>query len=126
MSHYFHMPAFPDAMPIDISFVFEKEKPAGKHGFLKVNGDTMCFEDGTPARFWGVNVNGSCCFPDKEYAQDMARRIAQSGCNVVRFHQFDAEFGTPNIFQFTKGQRIDNTRSFDPEAWIAWTTFSIA
>ena len=51
MPHYFPMPAFPDAMPIDISFVFANEKPAGKHGFLKVNGEAMCFEDGTPARF---------------------------------------------------------------------------
>ena len=116
MSHYFHMPAFPDAMPVDISFVFADEKPAGKHGFLKVNGDTMCFEDGTPARFWGVITNGSCCFPKKQYAEEMARRIAQTGCNVVRFHQLDAEFSTPNIFQFTKGQRLENTRSFDPRS----------
>ena len=116
MAHYFPMPAFPDAMPVDISFVFADEKPAGKHGFLKVNGETMCFEDGTPARFWGVNINGSCCFPDKTLAEDMARRIAQTGCNVVRFHQIDAEFGTPNIFQFSKGQHIENTRSFDPRS----------
>ena len=27
-----------DKMPIDISFVFENEKPAGKHGFLQVKG----------------------------------------------------------------------------------------
>lgn len=110
------MPAFPDAMPVDISSVFADEKPAGKHGFLKVNGDAMCFEDGTPARFWGVNINGSACFPNKKCAEDMARRIAQTGCNVVRLHQIDAEFGTPNIFAFTKGQRIENTRSFDPRS----------
>ena len=116
MPHYFPMPAFPDAMPIDISFVFANEKPAGKHGFLKVNGEAMCFEDGTPARFWGVNINGSACFPSKDFAKDMARRLAQAGCNVVRLHQIDAEFGTPNIFAFTKGQRIENTHSFDPRS----------
>lgn len=116
MSHYFPMPAFPDAMPVDISFVFADEKPAGKHGFVKVNGDTLCFEDGTPARFWGICSNGCNCFPNKQYAEDMARRLAQAGCNVVRFHQLDAEFSTPNIFQFTKGQRIENTRSFDPRS----------
>ena len=116
MSHYFPMPAFPDAMPVDISFVFADEKPAGKHGFLKVNGDTMCFEDGTPARFWGICSNGSNCFPKKSYAEDMARRLAQAGCNVVRFHQLDAEFSTPNIFQFTKGQHLKDTRHFDPRS----------
>lgn len=116
MPHYFPMPAFPDAMPVDISSVFAAEKPAGKHGFLKVNGETMCFEDGTPARFWGVNINGSACFPDKKCAEDMARRLAQTGCNVVRLHQIDAEFGTPNIFAFSKGQRIENTRTLDPRS----------
>ena len=30
MSRYIPMPAYPDKMPVDISFVFEKEKPAGK------------------------------------------------------------------------------------------------
>lgn len=116
MSYYFSMPADPQKMPIDISFVFEDEKPAGKHGFLKTDGETMRFEDGTAARFWGVDVNGSCCFPTHAYAEDMARRIAQTGCNVVRLHQPDAEFGTPNIFAFSKGKRIENTRSFDPQS----------
>ena len=49
-------------MPVDISWVFENEKPAGKHGFCKVKGDKFEFEDGTPARFWGVIFNGACCF----------------------------------------------------------------
>ena len=38
-----------DDMPIDLSFIYEKEKPAGKHGFLKVEGDRFVFEDGTEA-----------------------------------------------------------------------------
>ena len=40
-----------DNVPIDISFVFEHEKPAGKHGFLAVFGDRFVFEDGTEGRF---------------------------------------------------------------------------
>ena len=31
MSRYIPMPAYPDAMPVDISFVFADECPAGKH-----------------------------------------------------------------------------------------------
>lgn len=46
----------------------------------------------------------------------MAQRLAQAGCNVVRLHQIDAEFGTPNIFAFSKGQRIENTRTLDPRS----------
>ena len=35
MSRYIPMPAYPDMMPVDISFVFADEKPAGKHGFIR-------------------------------------------------------------------------------------------
>ena len=56
------MPAYPDAMPVDISFVFESERPAGNRGFVKAVGEDLRFEDGTLARFWGVNFNGGACF----------------------------------------------------------------
>ncbi len=101
MSRYIPMPAYPDRMPVDISFVFEDEKPAGKHGFVRPDGEDLRFEDGTLARFWGVNVNGGACFPDKDYAPKCARRLAQAGCNIIRFHQLDAEWDTPNIFSFS-------------------------
>ena len=116
MSRYIPTPAYPDMMPVDISFVFEDEKPAGKHGFVKVDGEDMRFEDGTLARFWGVNFNGGACFPDKDYARKVARRLAQSGCNIVRFHQLDAQWNTPNIFSFTKGKRVKTTRQLDPQS----------
>jgi len=113
MSRYIPMPAYPDAMPVDISFVFEAEKPAGKHGFLRADGEVFRFEDGTEARFWGVNVNGGACFPDKDYAPKVAARLAQAGCNIVRFHQLDAEWDTPNIFAYSKGRRVKTTRVMD-------------
>jgi len=116
MSRYIPMPAYPDMMPVDISFVFEDEKPAGKHGFCKAEGESLVFEDGTPARFWGVNVNGGACFPDHDYAKKFARRLAQSGCNIVRFHQLDAEWDTPNIFAYSKGKRVTTTRKLDPQS----------
>ena len=47
MSRYIPMPAYPDRMPVDISFVFEDEKPAGKHGFVRPDGEDLRFEDGT-------------------------------------------------------------------------------
>jgi len=119
MSRYIPMPAYPDMMPVDISFVFEDEKPAGKHGFLKVDGEDFRFEDGTLGRFWGVNFNGGACFPSKEYAKQVAQRLAQSGCNIVRFHQLDAEWDTPNIFAFSKGARITTTRKLDPRSMDA-------
>lgn len=86
MPKYINTPAYPDMMPVDISFVFADEKPAGKHGFVKAVGDEFRYEDGTLARWWGVNFNGGACFPEHDYAEKVARRLAQSGCNIVRFH----------------------------------------
>ena len=105
-----------DDMPIDISHVFAEEAPAGKHGFLKCEGEYFVFEDGTRARFWGVNFNSNANFPSHEYSKKVARRLAKTGLNMVRFHQLDGDWSTPNIFQFTKGKYLDNTRSLDPES----------
>ena len=116
MSRYIPMPAYYDSMPVDISFVFENEKPAGKHGFLKAVGEEFRFEDGTPGKFWGVNINGGANFPTHDYAEKFARRLAMAGCNIVRFHQLDAEWGTPNIFAFSRGQRVKTTRKLDPRS----------
>ena len=113
MSRFIPMPAYPDYMPIDISFAFGDEKPAGKHGFVHADGEQLRFEDGTLAKFWGVNFNGGACFPDHDYAKKVARRLAMAGCNIVRFHQLDAEWDTPNIFQYAKGQRLTTTRKLD-------------
>ena len=103
-----------DNMPVDLSFIYEKEKPAGKHGFLKVEADRFIFEDGTEAKFWGTNFNSAQCFPSHEHSRKIAKRLAKTGVNIVRFHQMDAEWSTPNIFQFTKGENIPNTMNFDP------------
>ena len=116
MSRYIPMPAYPDKMPVDISFVFEAEKPAGKHGFIRADGEILRFEDGTLAKFWGVNFNGGACFPDKDYAPKVASRLAQAGCNLVRLHQLDAEWDTPNIFAYSKGKRVATTRVLDSKS----------
>lgn len=104
-----------DDMPIDLSFIYEKEKPAGRHGFLKAEGGSFVFEDGTEVRFWGTNFNSAQIFPSHEHSEKVARRLAKIGVNIVRFHQMDGEWSTPNIFQFTRGENKPNTQNFDPE-----------
>ena len=116
MSRFIPMPAYTDSMPVDISFVFEDEKPAGKHGFVYADGEDLRFEDGTLAKFWGVNFNGGACFPSHEYSHKVAPRLAQAGCNIVRFHQLDAEWDTPNLFAWSKGRRVTTTRKLDPKS----------
>lgn len=88
--------------PIDLSFLFEDEKPAGKHGFVKAEGTQLVFEDGTPARFWGVCLNASANFPPHDHAEKLARRLAMYGVNMVRMHQMETEYSNPNIFQYSK------------------------
>jgi hypothetical protein len=105
-----------DDLPIDLSFLYEEEKPAGKHGFLQVVEDRFVFQDGTAAKFWGTNFNSAQNFPSHTHSEKVARRLAKIGVNIVRFHQLDAEWSTPNIFQFSKGRNKDNTLTLDPES----------
>ena len=100
--------------PVDLSFIFEGEKPAGRHGFLGVKDSRFVFADGTVARFWGTNFNSGAGFPSHAYSEIVAQRLAKFGVNLVRFHQLDAAHSTPNLFQFTKGRRLNDTQSLDP------------
>jgi hypothetical protein len=65
------------------------DKPAGKHGGVRIVGDHFALEDGTPIKFWGVNLSyGAMCCPTKEDANDTAKRFARFGVNGVRLHKF--------------------------------------
>lgn len=127
MSSFIPFPADPMSAPLDISYLFEAEKPAGKHGFLRAEGEQFVFEDGTAVRFWGTNLNAGACFPEKDYAPKLAKRLAAYGCNMVRFHQIDAEWGTPNIFQCRKGRRLADTLHTDPESFdrLDWLVYCL-
>lgn len=105
-----------DDAPIDLAFVFESEKPAGRHGFLGVNNGKFVFEDGAPGRFWGTNFNSAANFPPHSHSEKVARRLAKFGINLVRFHQMDGDWSTPNIFRFTRGAPVENTRRLDPQS----------
>jgi hypothetical protein len=108
--------AWDDNVPIDISFIFEKEKPAGKHGFLGVRADRLVFEDGCEGRFWGTCFNSGANFPTHAQSEMLARRLAKFGLNMVRTHQMDADWATPNLFQFNRAKPISSTRRLDPQS----------
>lgn len=59
------------------------EAPAGRHGFLKVEGERFVFEDGTPARFYGSQIGW---IEDRDEVAYVARRLRKQGINVVRRH----------------------------------------
>lgn len=80
---------------IDASFMLDA--PAGKHGYARAEGENIVFEDGTRARFWGVNIAMSASFLEPAEAEKLADRIVRSGFNIVRFHQMDYK-SAGNIF----------------------------
>lgn len=65
------------------------DKPAGKHGVVKADGESLKCEDGTKIRFWGTEIAGAAVFPQKEQADKIALEIANLGYNMVRFSDFD-------------------------------------
>lgn len=78
----------PHQSPVDLSFL--NHKPAGKHGFVRADGDRFVFEDGTPVRFWGGNLAAYTLFSGKEQIAAHAKRISQLGFNLMRFHHHDS------------------------------------
>ncbi len=63
---------------------------AGTHGFLRTNSSgNFAFEDGTPARFYGVTMQWAACYPDSVQAEVIAKRLRKIGVNLVRFQYFD-------------------------------------
>jgi hypothetical protein len=67
------------------------DKPAGSHGFLQMNGKEFRFEDGTPIKFWGVNISSNEPFSEKEKAETWVQLMSKYGINGVRFHKFTWE-----------------------------------
>lgn len=100
---------------LDMSFLLHP--PSGKNGFLTVKGEKFFFDDGTQARFWGADLAGEACFPDKEDAERLADLISRLGYNIVRFHHIDVVAPwTDKVIQRSLfgGQQPVTTRRIDP------------
>ncbi|HEX8323748.1 MAG TPA: cellulase family glycosylhydrolase [Tepidisphaeraceae bacterium] len=87
------------AAPVDLSYL--NDKPAGRRGFVKADGERLVYGDGTEARFWGCNVQAYALFNAKDEAiENQAKRIAALGFNLVRIHHHDsADWVTDNVFE---------------------------
>jgi len=103
----------PLSSPIDLSFLNENDKPAGKQGFIKRKNDQLFFENGTPAKFWGANIQASALFNTPDFnIKRHAKRIAQLGFNLIRIHHHDSSWVNPNIFK----NQNDNTLELSDSA----------
>jgi len=84
----------PNGVPVDLSFLNKDEHgnfvPAGAHGFVTATNGQFVFEDGTPARFWGLNCTAGAALSGTNRAAQLAARFARLGLNAVRLHHLDS------------------------------------
>ena len=68
------------------------DAPAGKYGPVVIRNGHFEFQKrpGTPVRFYGTNLCSQAAYPDREWAERIAERIAKAGFNAVRLHHHDA------------------------------------
>lgn len=108
-------------VPVDLSFLNNDDKPAGRRGHIKANNEQLVFEDGTPARFWGTNVTAYALFnTPRDLVKQQAKRLAALGFNLVRIHHHDSPWVNPNIFgnsKFVKNSLTLNSASLDKLDW---------
>jgi len=83
------------------------DRPAGKHGGVRMVKDGFAFEDGTPVKFWGVNLSYTANAPDRETADFTAARFAKYGINAVRMHKFSYATGQMGIGDPNDSTRMD-------------------
>ena len=69
-----------------MDFSWMNDAPAGKHGWVQVQDGDFVFEDGTPVKFWGVNLGFGVCAPQKDVAEAIAEELYRLGVNMVRIH----------------------------------------
>jgi hypothetical protein len=86
-----------DLKPSVIGFEDWLEKPAGKRGPVRMDGDRFVFADKTPIKFWGTNLSYSLCAPEKSLGEYTAARFAKYGVNAVRLHKFTGPDGWEGI-----------------------------
>ena len=85
------------------------DKPAGKHGRIVRQGQTLCY-DGRPIKLWGLNLCYGACAPERELAEQRAGFYAKFGINSVRLHKYADGAGWAGI------QSENSCVAFDPEA----------
>ncbi len=105
---------FPFEFPLDdtnldsIDLTGLLDAPAGKRGFVTVRPDGhFYFEDGTRARFFGTNVGGRDCAPDRDLARVVAARLAKYGVNMLRLHSMDGRWGPLIDYRDGTSQQFD-------------------
>ncbi len=99
---------FPPSSRADFSS--SQERPAGKRGFLTTasDGRFRWKNDGTRARFWGINVSSTRLnIPDAQI-ETIVKNFAKAGFNMVRLEAID------NRNSLLGDKSRDSSRTLDP------------
>ncbi len=64
------------------------DKPAGKHGWVKVDGDNFVLENGKKIKFFATNISWDDMACPQEEADQWNDKWAKHGVNLVRLHKF--------------------------------------
>lgn len=75
-------------------------EPAGAHGFVRASLGHFVDDRGSRLRFFGVNLSGIACLPERETAARLARHFRKLGFNAVRLHSLDG----PGVLLTADGQ----------------------
>ncbi len=86
-----------DLGPSVVGFENWLDKPAGRHGGVRMVGEGFQFADGTPVKFFGTNLSYALSAPQKGDAAFLAQRFAKWGVNAVRMHKFTNPNGWEGI-----------------------------
>lgn len=73
------------------------ETPAGKRGFIRSENGHFYFEDGTRARFWGINVANTSLQESEADIDAMIANFRAAGFNLIRLHHFDERGGVIDL-----------------------------
>lgn len=109
---------FPAASLVDFGYLHDR--PTGRHGEMFTGSDGhFYYEDGTRARFWGINVAKTSVFVPQPLIDETIRTIERAGFNLVRFHHLDDVQGLLPPETAGSPERIDPAKLALLDYWIA-------
>ncbi len=108
----------PDSSLVDFSSLLDG--PCGKRGVVFTGRDgNFYFEDGTRARFWGINVAKESVFQPPQRIDEAVDAIARAGFNLVRLHHIDDVTGLLPPERAGTAEPIDPAKLAAVDHWIA-------
>lgn len=109
----FHLPWNDSTRTITHVGSLLNDGPAGTHGFLEISDDGhFHFDDDTRITFFGTNTSFGANLPTHEEADQIARRMAKFGFNILRCHHMDSARYPDGIID----DDYPDTRHLDPDA----------